>query len=239
MDTPKVVSHEEWLAARRAHLAREKELTRLRDQLAAERRALPWVKVEKPYVFEGPDGPVTLADLFAGRSQLVIQHFMFGPDWSEGCKGCSFQADHNDAAFLHLAHHDVSFAAVSRASLAQIEVFKERMGWRFTWVSAAANDFNRDYHVSYTAEDIGQGTPWIYNFQTNAPLTEESEGSGISVFYRNEAGDIFHTYSAYARGTEQLVGAYNYLDLTPKGRNETGPGHNMMDWLRHHDRYVD
>ena len=230
----RIVTRDEWLAARKAHLAREKELTRLRDQLSAERRELPWVKIEKHYVFDGPAGRETLADLFDGRSQLIIKHFMLGPGWQEGCVGCSFHADHIDGALMHLVHHDVTLLAVSRAPLAEIEVFKNRMGWRFKWVSSLGSDFNYDFHVSFTKEQIAQGQTY-YNYEMRASKSEEM--SGISVFFRDDTGDIFHTYSSYARGGDILLGTYNYLDLTAKGRNETGPNHNLTDWVRHHDRY--
>jgi predicted dithiol-disulfide oxidoreductase (DUF899 family) len=238
MELNKIVSRDEWLIARKAHLAREKELTKLRDQVSAERRELPWVMIEKNYVFDTPDGKQTLADLFGGRSQLVVYHFMFGPGWKEGCDGCSFLADHIDGANLHLAHHDVSLVVVSRAPLADLQAFKRRMGWRFKWVSSYGSDFNYDFHVTSDeaiaaveynyidkAELLRKGEPWF----------TEGENHGLSVFYKNARGDVFHTYSTYARGTDLLIGAYNYLDLTPKGRNET----TIMDWVRHHDRYED
>jgi predicted dithiol-disulfide oxidoreductase (DUF899 family) len=230
----RIVGRDEWLAARKAHLAKEKELTRLRDQVSAERRELPWVKIEKPYVFDGPQGKETLADLFDGRSQLIIKHFMLGPGWKEGCVGCSFHADHIDGALKHLVHHDVTLLAVSRASLPEIEAFKNRMGWRFKWVSSLGSDFNYDFHVSFTKEQIAQGQTY-YNYEMRASKSEEM--SGISVFFRDETGDIFHTYSSYARGGDIFLGTYNYLDLTAKGRNETGPNHNLTDWVRHYDRY--
>ena len=226
-----VVSREEWLVARKALLAKEKELTRLGDRISAERRALPWVKLEKEYVFNGPNGRETLADLFDGRSQLVVYHFMFGPGWKEGCHGCSFIADHMDGANLHLRHHDVSLVAVSRAPWPEFEPFKKRMGWRFKWVSSGGSDFNRDYHVSFTKEDLAKG-PTYYNFELREKQ-EEGEAPGVSVFYKDEAGNIFHTYSTYARGGDILIGAHNWLDLTPKGRNET----TIMDWVRLHDEY--
>jgi predicted dithiol-disulfide oxidoreductase (DUF899 family) len=229
-----VVSREEWLAARRAHLAKEKALTRERDRLSAERRALPWLRVEKDYVFEGPDGRETLGELFAGRSQLVVDHFMLAPGWGEGCVGCSFGADHLDGAIPHLANHDVSVVAVSRAPFAEIAAFRKRMGWRFKWVSSHGSDFNYDYQVSFRPEESATGEVF-YNFEMQPFQSEELPGT--SVFYRDEAGQIFHTYSSYARGSEALIGTYSILDLTPKGRNETGPHHNLMDWVRHHDRY--
>jgi predicted dithiol-disulfide oxidoreductase (DUF899 family) len=230
----KIVSRDEWIAARKAHLAREKELTRLRDRLSAERRALPWVKVEKEYVFDTPEGKKTLADLFGGRSQLVVRHFMFSPDWEEGCVGCSFGADHVDGANQHLTHHDVTFVAISRAPLAKLEAYKRRMGWRFPWVSSAGSDFNYDYHVSFTPAEIAKGKVY-YNYETADASIDELPGS--SVFYKDEAGNIFHTYSSYGRGNEEAIGTYMLLDLTPKGRNETGPHHNLMDWVRRHDQY--
>lgn len=236
MEPHRIVSQEEWLVARKAHLVKEKELTKRKDALSTERRNLPWVKVEKSYVFDGPDGKETLADLFDGRSQLIVKHFMFGPGWKEGCVGCSFHSDHIDGARMHLEHHDVTLVAVSRAPLSEIEAFKKRLGWGFRWVSSHGSDFNYDYHVSFTQEDIAKGEVY-YNFETRAFQSEEM--SGISVFYKDANGDIFHTYSSYARGNEHLLGTYNYLDLTPKGRNETGPNHNLTDWVRHHDRYGD
>lgn len=231
-----IVSREEWVAIRKDLLNKEKELTSLRDELSAERRRLPWVKIEKNYVFEGPGGKETLGDLFDGKSQLFVKHFMFGPGWKEGCVGCSFEVDHIEGALVHLEHHDVTFVAVSRAPLAEIEAFRKRMGWRFKWVSSYSSDFNYDYHVSFTEEDTAKGK--VYS---NYGMTEASidELSGFSVFYKDESGDIFHTYSTYARGAEELLGTYMVLDLTPKGRNETGPNYNLTDWVRHHDRYGD
>ena len=229
----RVVLQEEWLDARKAHLAHEKEFTRQRDQLSAERRQLPWGKVEKDYVFDGPSGKETLADLFGGRSQLIVYHFMLGPGWKEGCKSCSFLADHFDGSALHLAQRDVTLVAVSRAPLPEIEAFKERMGWKFKWVSAFGNDFNRDYHVSFAPDEMAKGKVY-YNYDVQEFPSEEAPGA--SVFYKNAAGEIFHTYSAYARGLDILVGAYNFLDLAPKGRDEDGLPF-TMDWVRHHDRY--
>lgn len=228
-----VVSREQWLAARTQLLAEEKEFTRMRDQLSARRQALPWVKVEKSYVFEGPNGPVRLADLFEGRSQLIVKHFMFGPDWEEGCVGCSFECDHVEGALVHLTHHDVSYAAVSRAPFAKIDAYKRRMGWRFNWVSSFGNDFNYDFNVSFTPEQIASGEVY-YNY-ARRPI-QSDEMSGRSVFYKDGSGEIFHTYSAFARGGEQFLGTYSYLDITPNGRNETING-NLTDWVRHHDRY--
>ena len=230
-----IVSRDEWLAARQDLLRKEKAFTRLRDQLSAERRALPWVKVEKDYIFDGPRGPEALADLFDGRSQLVIKHFMFGPDWSEGCVGCSFEVDHTMGALMHLAHHDVSYALVSRAPMAKIEPFKRPMGWNVRWVSSFNNDFNFDFNVSFTPEQIASSEAY-YNYQKTGRVIDEM--SGRSVFYKDAAGQIFHTYSSFARGGEMFLGSYAFLDITPKGRDETLNG-NLTDWVRHHDRYDD
>ena len=228
-----IVSQGEWLAARKQLLVKEKEFTRLRDQLGAERRALPWVKVEKAYVFDGPDGQKTLADLFGGRSQLIVKHFMLGPGWGEGCVGCSFELDHVDGILVHLAHQDVSYVVVSRAPLPEIEAFKRRMGWHVEWVSSGGNDFNYDFHVSFTPDDIASGEAY-YNYETRKIGIDEL--SGRSVFHKDENGDVFHTYSSYGRGGEDYLGTYRLLDIVPKGRNETGNG-NLTDWVRHHDRY--
>ena len=227
------VSRDEWLAARKALLVKEKEFTRLRDQINAERRALPWVKVEKRYEFDGPDGRELLGDLFGGRSQLIVKHFMLGPDWQEGCVGCSFEVDHVGGALVHLENHDVSYVAVARAPLARIEAFKQRMGWRFKWVSSHGSDFNYDFHVSFRDDEIARGEAY-YNYEVRKIGIDEL--SGRSVFYRDAAGDIFHTYSSYGRGGEMFLGTYSFLDITPKGREETVNG-NMTDWVRHHDRY--
>lgn len=234
VENPKVVSRAEWLAARKELLAEEKALTRSRDALAAKRRELPWVKVDKEYVFDTAQGKKTLSDLFQGRSQLIIYHFMFAPGWGEGCVGCSFLSDHADGAVQHLQQHDVSYVAVSRALLAEIEPFKKRMGWKFNWVSSNGSDFNYDFHVSFSKEEVAKGKVY-YNFEMQEAYGDEV--AGTSVFYKDGNGDIFHTYSSYARGGEPALGTYHYLDLTPKGRNETGPGHNLTDWVRHHDRY--
>lgn len=230
----RVVSRDEWLAARKELLAKEKEFTRLRDQLSAERRDLPWVKIDKPYVFDGPNGKETLPDLFGGRSQLIVRHFMFGPGWSEGCVGCSFEHDHIDSILIHLAQRDVSYVAVSRAPLPEIEAFKKRMGWRVKWVSSSGSDFNYDFHVSFTPDEIAKGEA-CYNYQMQKINGEEL--SGRSVFYKDADGDVFHTYSSYARGGEDMLTTYRLLDIVPMGRNEIGPRHNLTDWVRHHDRY--
>jgi predicted dithiol-disulfide oxidoreductase (DUF899 family) len=229
---PKVVSREEWLAARKQLLQHEKTFTHQRDQLSAERRTLPWVKIDKDYRFEGPNGTLTLAELFGNNSQLVVYHFMFGAGWKEGCHGCSFLADHFDGANLHLAHHDISLVAVSHAPFAEFQAFKHRMDWHFDWVSSANSDFNADFGVSATREEIDAGKV-MYNYEPSKDAGEEMPG--LSVFYKNAAGEIFHTYSTYARGLDILLGTYNFLDFTPKGRNEEG----TMDWIKHHDRYED
>jgi predicted dithiol-disulfide oxidoreductase (DUF899 family) len=230
---PKVVSRAEWLAARKKLLLKEKDYTRQGDALAAERRSLPWVRVDGDYVFDTPGGKESLADLFQGRSQLVVQHFMFGPGWKEGCPSCSFMADHAGGVLVHLAHRDVTFVAVSRASITEIEAFKRRMGWEFKWVSSAGNDFNFDYGVSFTKAEMAKGKV-NYNYRMGAFPSEEAPG--ISVFYRNDAGKVFHTYSVYGRGVELMMGTYRFLDLVPKGRDEAGLPHTMA-WVRHHDRY--
>lgn len=229
----KVVSREEWLAARVELLTKEKELTRLRDEQARQRRELPCVKVEKEYKFDGPHGRVTLAELFGGRSQLVVYHFMFGPDWAEGCPSCSFVADHLGGMLPHLAARDVTLAVVSRAPLAKIEAFKQRMGWRFPWVSSAANDFNFDYHVSFTPDELAGGTV-EYNYA--AQSFPSTEAPGVSVFSKTADGTVFHTYSTFARGGEALLGTYAVLDLVPKGRDEAALKFSMA-WVRYHDRY--
>jgi predicted dithiol-disulfide oxidoreductase (DUF899 family) len=228
-----VVSSGEWLAARKELLRQEKEFTRQRDQLSELRRELPWVKVDKHYVFEGPSGKEALGDLFGSKSQLIIYHFMFGPSWEEGCPSCSFLADHFEGSLVHLANRDVSFVAVSRAPLPEIEAFKKRMGWHFKWVSSFGNDFNFDYNVSFTKDDIAQHKTY-YNYQNQDFPREEAPGG--SVFYKNAAGNLFHTYSTYGRGLDILLGAYNYLDMVPKGRGEDGLDF-TMSWVRHHDRY--
>lgn len=235
MDDHPVVSRDEWLRARKEFLAKEKEFTRLRDELSAERRALPWVKVEKNYVFQGPDGPASLADLFGDKSQLVVYHFMFGPDWEEGCKNCSFCADNYDGATVHLAHRDVSFVAVSRGALDKLQAYRKRMGWRFPWVSSAGSDFNFDFHVSFTPDAMAKGEVY-YNYRTTKFPSEEAPG--LSAFYKNAAGEIFHTYSCYARGLDMLLGAYHYLDIVPKGRDEADLSYSM-EWIHRHDQYED
>lgn len=229
----KVVSPAEWLKARQELLTKEKEFTRLRDELSQRRREMPWQAVDKSYVFDGPRGKESLADLFEGRSQLIIYHFMFGPDWKEGCPSCSFLADSFDGSPIHLAQRDVTFVVVSRASLAQIEAFKKRMGWHFKWVSSGGTNFNFDYQVSASKDEAASGKVY-YNYEfTDFPSDERP---GASVFYKDERGQIFHTYSTYGRGLDILLNAYNFLDMTPRGRHEEGLPHGMA-WVRHHDRY--
>jgi predicted dithiol-disulfide oxidoreductase (DUF899 family) len=228
-----VVSHEQWLQARLDLLAAEKALTRQRDALTRRRMAMPWERVEKPYSFEGPNGPLSLADLFEGRSQLIVYHFMFGPDWEAGCKSCSFWADNFDGIPIHLNHRDVTFTAISRAPLAKIEAYKQRMGWSFPWVSSHGSDFNFDYHVSFTPEELAAGEAY-YNYAVR-PVTASDE-QGISVFRRNARGEVFHTYSCHGRGIDMVNSAYHFLDLVPKGRDEDGFSF-AMTWVRRHDQY--
>lgn len=235
MQPAKIVSREEWIDARKELLTREKEFTKARDALSKARRALPWVRVEKGYLFEGPSGTESLADLFDGRGQLIVYHFMFGPDWKEGCPSCSYLADHFDGANWHLKHRDVTLIAASRAPLEKLDAYKERMGWRFKWVSSLGSDFNRDYHVSFNEDELAKGEVY-YNYGVTA--FPSGEAPGLSVFARNESGEVFHTYSTYARGLDMLIGAYNFLDLVPKGRDETGLSF-TMEWLRRHDSYRD
>jgi len=234
MEPHKVVSHDEWIAARKAYLAEEKAFTRARDALSRKRRELPWEKVEKNYVFGTPQGQQSLAELFGGKSQLIIYHFMLGPGWEAGCPSCSYLADHFDGAVIHLAQRDVSFVVVSRAPLSEIETFKRRMGWRFKWVSSFGSDFNSDYQVSFTPEEKA-GSKVFYNYEFIESFPSE-ERPGASVFYKNAAGEIFHTYSTYGRGLDILIGTYHFLDLAPKGRDEDGLAWSMA-WVRHHDRY--
>ncbi len=228
-----VVSHDDWLAQRRELLAREKELTRLGDQVARERRALPWVRVAKDYVFDTPDGPRALADLFDGRRQLMVQHFMLAPGAEQGCKSCSFMTDHLVGAQIHLQHRDLTVLLVSRAPLAQIERFRQRMGWPLKWVSANGNDFNQDFCVSFPPESRVGGEVF-YNYGMTAFPHEDAPG--ISFFYKDDAGAVFHTYSTYGRGVEAMMGSYDLLDMAPKGRDEDNDDYGMQ-WVRHHDRY--
>jgi predicted dithiol-disulfide oxidoreductase (DUF899 family) len=232
MPPNQIVSRGEWLAARRALLLQEKDATRQRDRVNAARMALPWVRVEQDYVFDTPTGRKRLADLFAGRSQLIVYHFMFGPDWKAGCPGCSFLADHLDGALPHLEHHDVTLVVASRAPLDKIDAYKARMGWRFPWVSSIGSDFNFDFNVSFTPEQLALGQV-VYNFTEIESARAHDELPGLSAFYRDGGGHVFHTYSSYARGPEELVGTLMILDRAPKGRNETAD----MDWVRRHDEY--
>ncbi len=228
----KVVSEKEWVAARKKLLVKEKKFSKLRDALNAERRKLPWVKIEKEYVFEAPTGKLTLADLFAGKSQLIIYHFMFGPGWGEGCAHCSFWADHFDSVNPHIGQRDTAFAVVSRAPLPEIEPFKKRMGWPFNWLSSFNTDFNFDFNVSFTPEQLKRGKA-IYNFASLDMNIDEREG--VSAFYKDKNGDIYRTYSSYARGIDLMNTTYNFLDLTVKGRDENPEA--TQDWVRYHDQY--
>jgi len=233
LEDHRIVSRDAWIAERRALLAQEKELTHLRDRITARRRALPWVRVEKDYLFDTSDGKRSLAELFEGRHQLLVQHFMFAPGWEQGCQSCSFMADHADGMLVHLAHRDVTLVAISRATLPEIKRFRQRMGWQFNWVSSHGSDFNYDFRVSFTPEEVARGNldynygGWPYSYE---------EWPGISAFYRNDTGEIFHTYSTYGRGVEIMMGTYGMLDLVPKGRDEKDVEY-KMEWLRHHDRY--
>jgi predicted dithiol-disulfide oxidoreductase (DUF899 family) len=233
MNDPEIVSEAEWLVARKDLLTREKEFNRQRDALSAARRTLPMVKIDKEYVFEGPEGSETLADLFDGRSQLMVYHFMLGPGWEEGCKSCSYLADHFDGANWHLPQRDVTLVVISRAPLSEIKPYQKRMGWRFKWMSSHGNDFNFDYHVSATEEEKAKEKMY-YNYQTDELISDELPG--LSVFYKDKEGQIFHTYSTYARGLDILVGTYNFLDFAPKGRDENPDS--TMDWVRRHDEYA-
>ena len=235
MGDHQVVSREKWVEARQEFLAKEKEFTRLRDQISQQRRELPWVKVDKEYMFDGPNGKESLADLFEGKSQLLVYHFMFGTDWQEGCKSCSFWADNYNGVSVHLAHRDVSLVAISRGPLDKLQAYKKRMGWDFKWVSSAGNDFNFDYHVSFTPEEMQKGEVYYNYRQTKFP---SEEAPGLSVFYKDENGDIFHTYSCYARGLDMMNGTYHYLDLIPKGRDEANLSY-PMEWVYRHDQYED
>ena len=229
MSTPQVVSREEWLKARKAHLKNEKALTRMRDLVSAERRALPWVKVEKEYVFDAPEGKRTLSELFGKNSQLIIHHFMWRHDLDQGCASCSLEADHAEGALVHLENHDVSYVRVSRAPLAKLEAYKKRLGWKAKWVSSYANDFNFDYHVSFTKEELAKG-----NVNYNYGMVEGfDELPGLSVFFKDKDCTVYHTYSSYARGNEEVIGAFIYLDITPKGRNEK----QIMEWVKRNDEY--
>src|SRR6266446_638177 len=234
VSNPKVVSQAEWLVARKQLLAKEKEFTRQRDALNAERRALPWLKVEKEYVFDGPSGKVTLAQLFDGHSQLFIKHFMMGPGQKQQCVGCALEVDHLAGILVHLQNHDVCYVAVARAPIDEIETVRKRMDWHFPWVSSYPNDFNYDFNVSFKPEEVAAETAF-YNYKQRNPGLEDL--SGDSVFYKDDAGQIFHTYSVFGRGAEMFLGIYSFFDVMPKGRNETGPYHSLTDWARPHNMY--
>ena len=233
MTNAKVVSREEWLTARLAHLEAEKKFDRQRDVLSRARRDLPWTRVETDYVFDGVDGEVSLDALFGDRQQLIVYHFMFGPSWEAGCPSCSYLADHFDGMLTHLMQRDTSFVAISKANIGLIESYKARMGWHFRWVSSAQNDFNRDYEVSFTPEEMVSGVRYNYRDGVEFPM---EEAPGASVFFKDERGQIFHTYSTYARGLDHLIGTYQWLDLTAKGRDEDGLPFTMA-WIRRHDEY--
>lgn len=233
MQNHTIVSREEWITARKEHLAKEKEFTRLRDELSQQRRELPWEKVDTSYVFDGPNGKESLSDLFAGRSQLLVYHFMFGPDWGVGCPSCSFWADNFNNAIVHLNQRDVSMIAISKAPLEKLTAFQQRMGWTFKWLSSFSNDFNRDYHVSFTPEELEKGEMY-YNYRVGK--FGRDEAPGLSVFYKDAAGTVFHTYSCYGRGLDMLNGTYHHLDVVPKGRDEASLSYPQA-WVKHHDKY--
>lgn len=231
-----IVSADVWLTKRKQLLRKEKELTRLRDEIAQQRREMPWEPVTKQYIFEGPHGKETLEQLFGERRQLIVYHFMFGPGWKEGCVGCSFLVDNLSGALQHVEQKDIAFVAVSRAPVSEIEAFKKRMGWTFKWVSSYGSDFNYDYHVSFTPEEVASGSVY-YNYESRSGNFLSEEMSGTSVFFKENSGRVFHTYSAYARAGEAYLAAYSLIDLTPKGREENGPTFSLGDWVRHHDKY--
>lgn len=234
MNGNKVVSDEKWIAARKALLEKEKAFTRLRDELTEERRRLPWRRIDKRYDFQGPEGSQSLSDLFANKRQLLVYHFMFGPDWNEGCPSCSFWADNFNGTDIHLAHRDATLLAISNTSLNNIQAYKKRMGWSFKWVSSLGTEFNSDFNVTFGKDELAKGSVFYNYAVTQFPV---SEAPGFSVFYKNEDGEIFHTYSTYARGLDILNGAYNMLDMTPIGRDEQGEGKHNMYWLKRHDAY--
>lgn len=234
MSPPKVGSRQQWLEARLELLKKEKAHSRARDELTRERQALPWVKVEKAYTFEGPAGKVTLSELFGDKSQLIVQHFMFDPEWKEGCKSCSFMADHMNPSVVHIAHRDTAFAAVSKAPLEKLVAYKKRMRWSFNWVSSFSSDFNHDFHVSFTDEEL-ESKSCQYNFREGVSFPAR-EAHGISTFAKDKSGNVYHTYSVYGRGSENVMTAYDLLDMVPKGRDEDGKG---MHWLRRKDEYDD
>ena len=233
MPQHRVLPHNDWIEERKALLAKEKEFTKLRDAITEDLRKLPWEKVERSYVFDGATGKETLADLFNGRSQLIVYHFMYGPGWDQGCKSCSFLADHFNPAIVHLNQRDVTMVAVSRAPFQELDAFKKRMGWTFKWVSSFHTDFNTDYQVSFTQEELDKGDAY-YNYK--AQRFPSTEAPGLSVFYKDGSGDIFHSYSSYGRGLDMFISAYHFLDIVPKGRNEKDLSY-TMEWLRLHDEY--
>jgi predicted dithiol-disulfide oxidoreductase (DUF899 family) len=233
METPKIVSRDEWVEARMQHLKQEKELTRLRDKLSAQRRDLPWVRVDTDYVFDGPDGKIGLPQLFGDKSQLIVQHFMFGPDWDAGCKSCSFWADNFNGIVVHLQQRDIAFVVISQAPFSRIEEYRRRMRWGFNWVSSFGTDFNHDYNVSFTPEETAAGDVY-YNYKPRK--TSMTELPGISVFFKDAQGDVFHTYSCYERGLDMMNAAYHYIDLVPNGRNEAGLSFPQA-WVHRHDEY--
>ncbi len=233
MASHRILPHDQWIEARKALLEKEKAFTRARDELTKQRLALPWEKVEKTYTFHGPDGEETLPDLFDGRSQLIVYHFMYGPGWEEGCKSCSFLADHFDPAVVHLNARDVSMVAVSRAPIEEFEPYRKRMGWSFKWISSSGTDFNDDYHVSFSQDEIDNKKAY-YNYKPQG--FSSTEAPGASVFCKDDAGEVYHTYSVYERGLDMFIAAYHYLDIVPKGRNEEGLSY-TMEWLRRHDEY--
>jgi predicted dithiol-disulfide oxidoreductase (DUF899 family) len=235
----KVVPHRDWVKARTELLAREKEFTHAREAMAQTLRELPWEQVEKEYVFEGENGKVTLADLFAGRSQLIVYHFMFGPEWTEGCPGCSLTADHIDGPNQHLRHHDVTLMCISQAPYSKLAAYKKRMGWQFPWVSSEGSDFNYDFGVSFTKDQVASGKlPYNYGVIEEKRYMSE-ELPGLSVFYKDPSEEIFHTYSTYARGLDSIIGVNHFLDLASKGRNERDADGKMVDWVKRHDQYED
>jgi predicted dithiol-disulfide oxidoreductase (DUF899 family) len=231
-----VLSYDEWFAAHKAHFEKEKAYSKYREQLASERRALPWLKIDKNYVFETEIGSQSLSELFNGRSQMIVYHFMLAPHDGHRCTGCSFLADHIDATDMHVRHHDVSFVVVSRAPLFEILPYKKRMGWRFNWVSTAGNDFNYDFQVSFTPEQIASGHV-MFNYHDGS--VGGPDRGGVSIFFKNAEGEIFHTFASRGRGGENVIGTYGYLDMLPKGRNENGPHGNLADWVKLHYEYVD
>src|SRR5215468_8621560 len=233
MEDHRIVTRDQWIEERKALLAREKEFTGLRDQLSRERRELPWVRVDKDYVFEGANGKQTLSELFAGRQQLIVYHLMFDPSWEEACSRCSFWADNFNGVLVHLNQRDVTLVAISRAPIAKLAVFQKRMGWNFNWVSSFGSDFNHDYHVSFTPEELAKG-PIYYNYTWRKTAVPELPGT--SVFYQDKSGTVFHTYSCDERGLDMMNAAYHYLDLVPKGRDEVGLTYPQA-WVRLHDDY--